>query len=132
MNVSTTEAPPSCGGSSVPGTREVTWQCKETIRSIYDIDDCHRAGEFVDQLTNDLQDSSMPLEVRALGRTIARWRDQIVASHRARVCGREPDLTGCIGPIRPVVGWTPVRDLTERRFGHCEGQVGPRLDVALV
>jgi transposase len=27
----------------------------------------------------------MPLEVRSLGRTIARWRNQIVAWHRARV-----------------------------------------------
>ena len=67
------------------GEVQMTWHAKETIRSIYHIDDCDLAGEFVDQLTADLQDSSMPLEVRALGRTIARWRDQIVAWHRARV-----------------------------------------------
>ena len=67
------------------GEVQMTWHAKETIRSIYHIDDCDLASQFVDQLTDDLQDSSMPLEVRALGRTIARWRDQIVAWHRARV-----------------------------------------------
>ncbi|MEX1091538.1 MAG: ISL3 family transposase [Acidimicrobiia bacterium] len=67
------------------GEVQMTWHCKETIRSIYHIDDYDLAGEFVDQLACDLVDDSMPLEVRALGRTIARWRDQIVAWHQARV-----------------------------------------------
>jgi transposase len=66
------------------GEVQMTWHAKETIRSIYHIDDCHLAA-FVDQLADDLQNDSMPLEVRTLGRTIARWRDQIVAWHRARV-----------------------------------------------
>ena len=34
---------------------------------------------------HDLQDPSCPLEVRSLGRTLLRWRDQIVAWHRGRV-----------------------------------------------
>ena len=58
---------------------------KETIRSVYDITDCDLAAEFVDQLADDLRDDTMPEEVRSLGRTIARWRHQIVAWHRARV-----------------------------------------------
>ena len=37
---------------------------------------------FVDRLGRDLQDASCPPEVRQLGRTILRWRDQIVAWHR--------------------------------------------------
>ncbi len=49
------------------------------------IDDYDLACEFVDQLANDLCDTSMPEEVRSLGRTIARWRDQIVAWHQSRV-----------------------------------------------
>jgi hypothetical protein len=57
---------------------------KETIRSIYTIVDPNLAGEFVDQLIDDLGDRSMPTEVRSLGRTIARWRDQITAWHQAR------------------------------------------------
>jgi transposase len=67
------------------GEVQMTWHAKETVRSIYDIDDCDLAAHFVDQLTNDLQDDSMPPEVRSLGRTIGRWREQIVAWHQARV-----------------------------------------------
>ncbi len=54
-------------------------------RQIYQITDCDLAAEFVDQLADDLRDDTMPEEVRSLGRTIARWRDHIVAWHRARV-----------------------------------------------
>jgi transposase len=63
----------------------MTWHAKETIRSIYDIDDCDLAAELVEQLSQDLADGLMPPEVRALGHTIARWRDQIVAWHQPRV-----------------------------------------------
>ncbi|MBU1494179.1 MAG: ISL3 family transposase [Actinobacteria bacterium] len=67
------------------GEVQMTWHAKETIRSIYDIDDCDLATEFVDQLVDDLRDDSMPPEVTSLGRTIARWRNQIVAWHRSHV-----------------------------------------------
>lgn len=67
------------------GEVQMTWHAKETIRSIYHFDDHGTACEFVDQLIEDLGDPSMPIEVRSLGRTIARWRDQIVAWHRAQV-----------------------------------------------
>jgi len=63
----------------------MTWHGKETARSIYTIDDSDLAGEFVGQLADDLQDDSMPPELQSLGGTIARWRHQIVAWHRARV-----------------------------------------------
>ncbi|MDG2262432.1 MAG: transposase [Actinomycetota bacterium] len=43
------------------------------------------AAEFVTRLSVDLQDESCPVEDHALGRTIARWRDQIVAWHRSKV-----------------------------------------------
>jgi transposase len=55
------------------------------VRSIYEIGDAELAGEFVDQLGVDLQDETCPPEVRSLGRTIMRWRDQIVAWHQAFV-----------------------------------------------
>ncbi len=67
------------------GDVQMTWHAKETVRSLYDIDDCDLACEYIDQLIDDLQDDSMPPEVRSLGRTLARWRNQIVAWHRARV-----------------------------------------------
>ncbi len=67
------------------GEVQMTWHAKETIRSIYAIDDPKLASEFVGQLINDLTDGSMPVEVRSLGGTIRRWRHQIVAWHKSRV-----------------------------------------------
>ena len=67
------------------GEVQMSWHAKETIRSIYDFVDPDLAGEFVGQLIDDLTDGSMPVEVRSLGRTLRRWRHQIVAWHRARV-----------------------------------------------
>jgi transposase len=67
------------------GEVRMAWHAKEVVRSIYEITDEDLAAEFVDQLGVDLQDESCPPEVRSLGRTIVRWRDQIVAWHHARV-----------------------------------------------
>jgi transposase len=67
------------------GEVKVAWHAKEVIRSLYRIPDPDLAAEFVTQLASDLQDDSCPPEVNALGRTIARWKDQIVAWHQARV-----------------------------------------------
>jgi transposase len=67
------------------GEVRTAWHAKEVVRSIYDITDADLASAFVDQLGIDLQDESCPLEVRSLGRTILRWRDQIVAWHQAFV-----------------------------------------------
>jgi transposase len=40
------------------------------------------AEAWVDEIIRDFADTEMPLEVRRPGRTIRRWRDQIVAWHR--------------------------------------------------
>ena len=52
---------------------------------MYDHHDPDLALEFVSRLGADLQDGSCPPEVRQLGRTIVRWKDQIAAWHRAHV-----------------------------------------------
>ena len=57
------------------------WHAKEVVRSIYNHHDPSRAVEFVERLGRDLQDESCPIEVRSLGRTLIRWRDQIAAWH---------------------------------------------------
>ncbi len=63
-------------------------------------------SQFVDRLGHDLQDESCPLEVRPLGRTLIRWRDQIAAWHRAHVTqradrsGQQPDQAGQAGRVR--------------------------------
>lgn len=67
------------------GEVRTAWHAKETVRSIYEIDDPALADEFVRRLGLDLQDDDCPHEVRQLGRTIVRWADQICAWHRARV-----------------------------------------------
>jgi transposase len=67
------------------GEVRTAWHAKEVVRSIYEIADAELAGEFVDQLGIDLQDESCPPEVRSFGRTLVRWRDQIVAWHQAFV-----------------------------------------------
>src|SRR4051812_21388384 len=67
------------------GEVRTAWHAKEVVRSIYDHTDPELAEQFVDRLGHDLQDESCPPEVRQLGRTILRWRDQIVAWHRAHV-----------------------------------------------
>jgi transposase len=67
------------------GDVRTAWHAKEVVRSIYQITDPDLAAEFVTQLGADLQDDDCPPEVHSLGRTLMRWRDQIVAWHRARV-----------------------------------------------
>ena len=61
------------------------WHAKETLRSVYDIDDAEVGAATVDQLAADLQDPAMPAEINRLGRTIWRWRTQISNWHAARV-----------------------------------------------
>ncbi len=61
------------------------WHAKETLRSIYDINDAELGAATVDQLAEDLQDPGMPHEINRLGRTIERWRHQISNWHTAKV-----------------------------------------------
>jgi len=61
------------------------WHAKETVRSIYSIDDPDLAEVFVEQLGHDLQDDDCPPEIRQLGRTLLRWHSQICAWHRSHV-----------------------------------------------
>jgi transposase len=67
------------------GEVRAAWHAKEVVRSIYDHHDPDLAVAFVDRLGRDLQDESCPVEVRSLGRTLIRWRDQIAAWHQAHV-----------------------------------------------
>lgn len=67
------------------GEVRMTWHAKETVRGLYTIVDPEEAAEFIDELINDMADSSMPPEVRSLARTLRRWRDHIIAWHTAHV-----------------------------------------------
>jgi len=67
--------------------REVwfAWNAKEVVRQIYDHTDAQLAEAWVAEICRDFTDDQMPFEVRRLGRTIRRWRHQIVAWHRSHV-----------------------------------------------
>ena len=67
------------------GEVRTAWHAKEVVRSLYDHHDPGLALEFVTRLGADLQDDDCPPEVRQLGRTIVRWREQIAAWHQAHV-----------------------------------------------
>ena len=75
------------------GEVRTAWHAKEVVRSIYEHHEPDLAVAFVERLGRDLQDESCPIEVRSLGRTLVRWRDQIAAWHRGEggVVGHEVD-----------------------------------------
>ena len=69
---------------------------------------------MVDEIIRDFADRVMPLEVRPLGRTIKRWRDQIVAWHRSHVSnGPTEAVNNLIKRIKRVAfgitNWTNYR-----------------------
>jgi len=99
------------------GEVRMAWHAKEVVRSLYDIGDPDLAGEFVDQLGLDLQDDTCPPEVRSLGRTIVRWRDQIVAWHQALVSnGPTEAINNLIKRIKRI-------GFGFRRFAHYRTRV---------
>ena len=91
-NGSPTTATSGCVGllaaGDPKGEVKLTWHAKEVVRQIYDHTDPTLAEAWVDEIIRDFADGEMPLEVRRLGRTISRWRDQIVAWHRSHVSQR--------------------------------------------
>ncbi len=67
------------------GEVATTWHAKEAVRELYAHGDEATAREWIERLIVDMADRDNPIEVRSLGRTLARWRDQIVAWHRSHV-----------------------------------------------
>lgn len=61
------------------------YSAKEVVRQIYEHTDIELAEQWLDEIIDDFTDSSMPAEVRRLGRTIRKWRDQILAWHSSHV-----------------------------------------------
>jgi len=67
------------------GQVESTWTAKEALRELYTIPDYELAGEFIDGLIADMADPSWPPEVRSLGRTLKKWRREIIAWHKLHI-----------------------------------------------
>jgi transposase len=58
---------------------------KKAVRELYTCPDAQLAGEWIDELIRDMADSTWPVEVRSLGRTLSRWRNEIIAWHETRI-----------------------------------------------
>ena len=67
------------------GHVQATWTAKEATRELYDVPTYELAVPFIDELIRDMADESWPIEVRSLGRTLKRWRDQIIAWHKLHI-----------------------------------------------
>jgi transposase len=63
----------------------LAWNAKEVVRQTYEHTDPELAAEWVAEIGRDFTDSTMPFEVRRLGRTIRKWADQITAWHRSHI-----------------------------------------------
>lgn len=98
------------------GEVRTTRHAKEVVRSIYEHRDHSLAVRFVERLGHDLQDESCPEEVRSLGRTLLRWRDQIAAWHLEFVThARTEAANNLIMRVKPAAfGFTSFRN---RDFG---------------
>jgi transposase len=94
----------------------MTWHAKETLRGFYTqlADD---AEAFFDELIAEFADDAHPPEVRSLGRTLARWRDQILAWHQARTSnGPTESINNLIKRIKRI-------GFGFRRFAHYRTRV---------
>jgi transposase len=67
------------------GDVQAAWWAKEAVRELYEVDDTALAGHFIDELITDMADRDWPIEVRSMGRTLARWREPIIAWHDLRI-----------------------------------------------
>ena len=91
------------------------WHAKETLRSIYDIDDAKVGAATVAQLASDLQDPAMPAEINRLGRTIWRWHTQIANWHAARVTNAATEA---------AILWSVSEGVVDVADGHVAGGRG--------
>jgi transposase len=67
------------------GDVTTAWHAKEALRELYSHTNAALAHEWINRLIGDMVDSDNPTEVRSLGRTLRRWKQQIIAWHTAQV-----------------------------------------------
>ena len=94
------------------GAVTACYNAKEAVRELYTVPDYELAGVFIDELIRDMNDPSWPVEVRSLGRTLKRWRDQIIAWHQAHFSnGPTEAVNGLVKRVKRVA-------FGFRRFRH--------------
>ena len=67
------------------GDVATAWRAKEAVRELYAHIDPELALEWVEALSDDMDNIEQPIEVRSLGRTLKRWKHQITAWHESQV-----------------------------------------------
>jgi transposase len=99
------------------GEVRMTWHAKETLRGVYDRHDLEEATRWIDEFIDDCTEETFPVEVQSLGRTIARWRNQILAWHDAKVTnGPTESINNLIKRIKRI-------GFGFRRFTHYRTRV---------
>jgi transposase len=98
------------------GEVAATWHAKEAVRELYAHVDEATARRWIERLIADMADGDNPMEVRSLGRTLARWKDQIVAWHRSHVSnGPTEAANNLIKRVkRAAFGFTSFRNFRVR------------------
>jgi transposase len=84
---------------------------------VYNRDDLAEATVWLDELIDDCADEDFPPEVNSLGRTLARWRDQILAWHQAKVSNGPTEATNNLIKRIKRIGFG------FRRFAHYRTRV---------
>jgi len=67
------------------GELQMTWHAAQAIPELYEVDEFELAKEFIDELIRDMAEPTYPVEVHSLGRTLARWRTEIIAWHQRQI-----------------------------------------------
>lgn len=92
-----------------------TWHAKEAIREIYTHTDVTLAGQWIDELVRDMSDKKRPPEVRALGKTLNRWKPEIIAWHAHQTTNgptegvNNLESPGVPGGSKPLESWSHGR-----------------------
>ncbi len=102
------------------------WHAKEAIRFLYDIPNAEMAEKYLAELADDRQDAEFPPEVQSLGRTLTRWRTQIVNWHQCRASKGPTEAVNNLvkRPKRCAFGFQRfrnyrIRSLLHARRPHC-------------
>ena len=108
------------------GDGTAAWHAKEAVRQLYAHSDVELATEWIDELIRDMADATWPVEVRSLGGTLARWRDEILAWHRAHFTnGPTEAMNNLIKRVkRTTFGFTSFRNYRVRSLLYAGNPTG--------
>ena len=98
------------------GQVAIAWEAKEAVRELYGHQDQATALRWIDALADDLTDKVRPPEVRSLGRTLSRWRQEITAWHRCHFTnGPTEAMNNLVKRVKRVAfGFTNFRNYRVR------------------